>query len=141
MQKKKIIKCRKISRGKATGEVILTQDPLSFLGGVNPEKGTIIDSGHELYGKNISGKILVIPAGKGSTVGSYVIFQMAKNKTAPLAIISLKAEPIIATGAIMAGIPMVDQPDADILNILNEGDFVEVDADSGIIKLLKLQND
>lgn len=141
MQKQEIIKCRKISRGKATGEVILAQDPLSFLGGVNPEKGTIIDSGHDLYGKNISGKILIIPAGKGSTVGSYVIFQMTKNKTAPLAIISLKAEPIIATGAIMAGIPMVDQPDADILNILKEGDFVEVDADSGIIKLLKLQND
>ncbi len=133
---KKTIKCRKISRGKATGEVIVTQDPLSFLGGVNPEKGTIIDPGHGLYGKNISGKILVLPAGKGSTVGSYVIFQMAKNKTAPLAIISLNAEPIIATGAIMAGIPMVDQPNVNILDILREGDIVEVDADSGIIILL-----
>lgn len=132
-----MIKCRKISKGHAEGEVIVTKDPLSFLGGVDPENGTIIDSSHELYGKSISGKILVIPAGKGSTVGSYVIFQMAKNKTAPLAIISLKAEPIIATGAIMAGIPMVDQPNADILNLLKTGDFMEVDADSGIIKLLK----
>ncbi len=132
----KIIKCRKISKGHARGEVIVTKDPLSFLGGVNPEKGTIIESGHELYGKNISGKILVIPAGKGSTVGSYVIFQMAKNNTAPLAIISIKAEPIIATGAIMAGIPMVDQPDVNILYLLKEGDLVEVDADSEVIKIL-----
>lgn len=131
-----IIKCRKISKGHAKGEVIVTKDSLSFLGGVDPKTGVIIDSSHELYGKKISGKIFVIPSGKGSTVGSYVIFQMAKNKTAPNAIISLKAEPIIATGAIMAGIPMVDQPDADILNILKEGDIVEVDADSGIIKLV-----
>jgi predicted aconitase with swiveling domain len=107
--------------------------------GKDPEEGTIIDPEHELYEKKISGKILVLPAGKGSTVGSYVIFQMAKNKTAPLAIISLKAEPIIATGAIMAGIPMVDQPDADILNLLKDGDIVKVDADSGVIKLLNGQ--
>jgi len=132
----KTIKCRKISKGHVKGEVIITKDPLSFLGGVDPKTGTIIDQGHELYGKNISGKILVIPSGKGSTVGSYVIFQMAKNKTAPSAIISLKAEPIIATGAIMAEIPMVDQVDADILNILKEGDIVEVDADSEIIKIV-----
>jgi uncharacterized protein len=132
---KQVIKCRKISKGHAKGEVIVTKDSLSFLGGVDPKTGVIIDSLHELYGKKISGKILVIPSGKGSTVGSYVLFQMAKNKTAPSAIISLKAEPIIATGAIMAEIPMVDQPDVDILNILKEGDIVEVDADSGIIKI------
>ena len=132
---KQIINCRKISKGHAQGEVIVTKDSISFLGGVDPKTGVIIDSQHELYGKKISGKILVIPSGKGSTVGSYVIFQMAKNKTAPSAIISLKAEPIIATGAIMAEIPMVAQPDADILNILKEGDIVEVDAESGIIKI------
>ncbi len=131
-----IIKCRKISKGHAKGEVIVTKDSLSFLGGVDPKTGVIIDSQHQLYDKKISGKILVIPSGKGSTVGSYVIFQMAKNKTAPIAIISLKAEPIIATGAIMAGIPMVDQPDIDILNILKEGDIVEVDADLGVIKIV-----
>src|SRR5665648_374302 len=111
----KTIKCRKISKGHAKGEVIVTKDSLSFLGGVDPKTGIVIDPGHELQGKNISGKILVIPSGKGSTVGSYVIFQMIKNKTAPKAIISIKAEPIIATGAIMAGIPMVHMPEADIL--------------------------
>ncbi|MCC7551263.1 MAG: DUF126 domain-containing protein [Methanobacterium sp.] len=128
------IQCRKISRGQATGEVIISHDPLSFLGGVDPQTGNVIDREHELYQKNISGKILVIPSGKGSTVGSYVIFQMAKNKTAPLAIIAMEAEPIIATGTIMASIPMVDQPEEDVLEILKEGDLVAVDADSGVIQ-------
>ncbi|NYB52927.1 MAG: DUF126 domain-containing protein [Methanobacteriaceae archaeon] len=132
-----MVKCRKISRGTAEGEVIISHDPLSFLGGVDPQTGNVIDREHELYQQNISGKILVMPSGKGSTVGSYVIFQMAKNKTAPLAIIALEAEPIIATGAIMASIPMVDQPEEDIFKILKEKDIVEVDADSGIIKIKK----
>lgn len=117
--------------------MIISHDPLSFLGGVDPQTGNVIDREHELYQQNISGKILVMPSGKGSTVGSYVIFQMAKNKTAPLAIIALEAEPIIATGAIMASIPMVDQPEEDIFKILKEKDIVEVDADSGIIKIKK----
>ena len=136
----KIIKCRKISKGYAEGEVILTKDPISFLGGVNPEKGVVIDSKHELYKKNISGKVLFIPSGKGSTVGSYVLFQMAKNKTAPLAIVALEAEPIIATGAIMAGIPMVDQPEEEVFDVLHNGDKVAVDADSGFIRILKQIN-
>ena len=132
----KTIKCRKISKGHAKGEVLITKDPLSFLGGVDPHTGVVIDQGHELYGKKISNKILVIPSGKGSTVGSYVIFQMAKSKTAPKAIISINAEPIIATGAIMAGIPMVHHPEVPILDILKNGDIVEVDADNEVIKIL-----
>jgi len=132
----KTIKCRKISKGCAKGEVLITKDPISFLGGVDPHTGVVIEKGHDLYGEKISDKILVIPSGKGSTVGSYVIFQMAKNKTAPQAIISIKAEPIIATGAIIAGIPMVHQPEINVLNILKNGDIVEVNADEETIKQL-----
>ena len=132
----KIIKCRKISRGHVKGPVILTREPLSFLGGVDPETGMVIDSNHELYGKIIKDKILVMPHGKGSTVGSYVIYQMFKNKTAPLALIALEAEPIIATGAIMAGIPMVDHPQGPLFDFLKNDDLVELDAEAGIIKII-----
>ena len=86
-------------------------------------------------GKKISDQILIIPSGKGSTVGSYIIYQMYKNNTAPLALIAIEAEPIIATGAIMAGIPMVDQPQAPLYDILEEGDMVDLDADNGLLKI------
>lgn len=131
----KIIKCRKISKGISSGEVIITRDSLSFLGGVNPDNGEIIDSKHELFGKNIKNKVLVIPSGKGSTVGSYVLYQMAKNLTAPSAVVALEAEPIIATGAIMAGIPMVDHPEIDIFDLLHDGQIIEVNADEGFLKI------
>ena len=95
-----MIDCRNIAKGKEKGELIVSSEPISFLGGVDPETGIIIDPNHELKGKCIKDKVLFIPGGKGSTVGSYVIFQMKKNNTAPKAIICLNAEPIIATGAI-----------------------------------------
>ena len=73
---------------------------------------------------------------KGQAQGE-VIYQMHKNNTAPLAIIALEAEPIIATGAIMAAIPMVDQPNDDIFNLMKDGDLVNLNADECKIKILE----
>ena len=129
-----MIKCKNIAKGKAQGELIVSSEPVSFLGGVDPETGEVIDPNHELKGEIIKDKILFIPGGKGSTVGSYVIFQMKKNNTAPKAIICIKAEPIIVTGAIMSNIPMVDSPEDT--EPLTTGTMVEVDGDEGIIKVL-----
>ncbi|MDR1721694.1 MAG: DUF126 domain-containing protein [Methanobrevibacter sp.] len=126
-----MIKARSISKGVAKGELIVSSQPISFLGGVNPENGEVTDINHELLGKSIKDKILFIPGGKGSTVGSYVIFQMKKNNTSPKAIICLKAEPIIATGAIMSDIPMIDMPES--VDILKDGMFIEVNGDKGEI--------
>ena len=127
------IKCRIISKGKDSGNALVTKDPISFLGGVDPKTGIVIDKKHELYNECITDKILVIPSGKGSTVGSYVIYQMAKNNTAPRAIICQKAEPIISIGAIISKIPMVDNPDVDIINTINTNDEITVDADNSTI--------
>lgn len=129
-----MIKCKNIAKGKAQGELIVSSEPISFLGGVDPETGEVIDPNHELKGEIIKDKILFIPGGKGSTVGSYVIFQMKKNNTAPKAIICIKAEPIIVTGAIMSNIPMVDSPED--IEPLTTGTMVEVDGDEGIINIL-----
>lgn len=129
-----MIECRSIAKGKGKGELIVSSQPISFLGGVNPENGQVIDPNHELLGQSIKDKVLFIPGGKGSTVGSYVIFQMMKNGTAPKAIICLNAEPIIATGAIMSDIPMVDSPSNT--EDLTNGTLVEVDGDNGTIELL-----
>ncbi|WP_294006531.1 DUF126 domain-containing protein [uncultured Methanobrevibacter sp.] len=129
-----MISCRNIAKGKGKGELIVSSEPISFLGGVDPETGIIIDPTHELKGECIKDKVLFIPGGKGSTVGSYVIFQMMKNDTAPNAIICLNAEPIIATGAIMSDIPMVDSPAQT--KDLTTGILVEVDGDNGTIEIL-----
>lgn len=129
-----VINARNIGKGIGRGELIVSTEPISFLGGVDPQTGEIIDPNHELKGEIIKDKILFIPGGKGSTVGSYVIFQMKKNNTAPNAIICLEAEPIIATGAIMSDIPMVDSPE-EVSELVN-GVIVEVNGNEGTIEIL-----
>lgn len=129
-----MIKCRSISKGNVEGELLVSEQTISFLGGVNPETGEIIDPNHDLKGQSVKDKILFIPGGKGSTVGSYVIYQMKKNNTAPKAIICLKAEPIIATGAIMSNIPMVDS--LSDTKDLKTGIKVKVDCEDETIDIL-----
>ena len=72
------IKVRKISPGYAEGELLIANSPISFLGDVDPKTGKIINERNELYGETIVGKIFAFPCGVGSTVGSYVIYQMKK---------------------------------------------------------------
>jgi predicted aconitase with swiveling domain len=124
---------RGISRGKGTGELLVSPAPISFLSGVDPATGVIVERGHPLEGESITGKVLAFSHGKGSTVGSYVLYALARNGKAPAAIINRKADAIIAVGAIMGKIPMVDEPDIDIMRLRN-GTCVSVDGDSGEIE-------
>ena len=130
-----VIKAHKVAKGKARGEALVSNSPISFLGGVNTETGVITDRGHALEGSSVAGKVLIFPVGKGSTSGSYLLYELTVNKRAPVAIINLRADPVVAIGAIIANIPMVDRLEKNPLEVIETGDLVEVDADQGIVKV------
>ncbi len=128
-----ILNGRKISKGTAEGEVLKSTSPISFLGGVDPKTGVVMDKNSNAFGKSIKDKIFVFPMGKGSTVGSYVIYQLKKNGAAPLAIINKEAETIVSVGAIISDIPMVDKVEIDSIE---EGKKIRVNGDKGIVEIL-----
>ena len=117
------LKGRIIFKGDVEGEALVTGQPISFYGGVDPNSGEVIEKGHELEGKSVSGKILVFPNGKGSTVGSYTLYRMKKNNTAPLGMINGDCETIVAVGAIISEIPCVDKID---ISKFKTGDCVKI---------------
>jgi predicted aconitase with swiveling domain len=121
---------RCVNPGRAEGDALVSRGPLSFYGGVDPKTGVVIEKGHELEGKCVKGKVLVFPHGKGSTVGSYVIYALKSNGVAPAAIVNEETETIVATGVILADIPCVDRVDVELIRT---GDWVVVDANRGIV--------
>ena len=143
MANKKILKGRGITHGKAKGEVIVSKSAFGFYGAVDPDTGIVADKRHELFGKNIAGKILVFPEGRGSTAGAIAILELARLGTVPAAMINRVTEPILAAGAILAEkfynriIPVVDNLDSDPLSELSDGDRVTVDADKGEVTIHK----
>jgi predicted aconitase with swiveling domain len=130
-----LIRGRGISRGTGNGRLLVSPAPISFLSGVDPETGIIVERGHPLKGSSIAGRVLAFPYGKGSTVGSYVLYALSKNGHAPAAIINTEAEAIIATGAIIGGIPMIDRLIIPITRLI-ENTMVIVDGDRGEIEYI-----
>lgn len=126
MHDSQIFAARVIKSGTAEGEALVSCEPIGFLGGVDGATGLVTERGHSLEGECVAGKVLVFPTGKGSTVGSYVLYQLAANGVAPAAIINIESEPIVAVGAIISDIPMVDQVP---IERIRSGDRVRVDGD------------
>jgi hypothetical protein len=128
------MKGRMISPGKAEGIALVSKEPIGFYGGVDIKTGRVIEKGHSIEGRSVKDKILVFPCGKGSTVGSYVIYGLKKNGVAPAGIINEETETIVATGVILADIPCIDK--IDIKNI-PDGAHIVMDATNGIIEILR----
>ena len=128
------MKGRTISPGKAEGEVLVSREPIGFYGGVDIKTGKVIEKGHPLEGRSVKDRILVFPCGKGSTVGSYVIYGLKKNGVAPAGIVNEETETIVATGVILAGIPCVDKID---ISRIPDGARVVLDATNGSVEIKK----
>lgn len=131
------IPARRISGGKARGEVLLSRRPISFLGGVDRDTGRIVDGTSDVAGEELAGRIFAFPHGKGSTVGSYIIYGLVKLGKGPRAIINSRTETIVATGAIMSDLPLVDGVDLDLLR---SSESVTVDGDGSSIDLHAVQS-
>ncbi|MCE7741811.1 MAG: DUF126 domain-containing protein [Candidatus Heimdallarchaeota archaeon] len=133
----KEIGIRSIVDGKVKSTAVVSPISISFLEGVDPETGIIMDQENPLFGTSIADKVFVFPEGKGSTVGSYVIYGLQVNGVAPTAFVVNNAEPIIVAGAILANITLVDQPSEDIFSFIKTGDSIIIDTSKSIIKIGK----
>lgn len=124
----KELKCRSLAEGIGEGEIIISQDAVCFYL-VEPETGVVVEKNHSLLGKNIAGKVLVMPSGKGSSVvQADGLYKLAKHHNAPKAMIIEYPDPVLVSGAIVMEIPLVDSVDQEFYEKVKDGDFVKVDA-------------
>lgn len=131
------MKGRPISSGKGEGKAVVLSEAFSFLGGVDSKTGELtVATG--IAGTSIKGKVFIFPKGRGSTVGSYTLLDMKKHGNQPSAIINERAETIVATGAVMANVPMVDSLD---ISLFREGDDVQVDGNNGVVSIAGVKED
>ena len=130
-----------VTSGVSRGELLVTDQAISFWGGVDPASGRIIDPRHDLFGQSIAGRVLAFPFGKGSSTTSLIILELVRCGVAPEAIINVHTEPILATGPIVSkgfygkSIPMVTLSKADFEKLETAHEVV-VDADRGTVEIL-----
>lgn len=96
-----LLKCKCLVAGKREGRLLATAQPISFWGGVDPEKGIINDPRHELFKESIAGKVLAFPYGKGSAAAPMVILELVKGKKAPAALVQIEVDPLLVSGPVI----------------------------------------
>ena len=122
---------RIIFEGTASGRVLKSDEPLGFFGHLEPETGVYKEQGHPLDGVSIKDRVLVFPKGKGSTVGSYILYGLKKAGNAPAAMVMTECDTIVAVGALIGEIPTVDGVD---LSAFENGQVVRVESGELVIE-------
>ena len=118
-----------IVRGKVTGKVIKSNQPINFLGSIDKKTGAITDQKHDLFGKKIAGSVLVFPNGIGSSVGAYTIYSLKSNNVAPAAMVCQKVDLTVASGCALANIPMIVVSNEEFDSI-QDGNQITIDTKS-----------
>jgi len=128
---KLILRGRTVVPGVAAGTALVSREPISGWGGIDPLRGTVIERRHCLYGVCFTGKVLVFPSAKGSS-GWAGFFQATRlNGTAPLAMVITRISAKSALGAVVTRVPTLTDLDDDPVELIRTGDYVRVDADLG----------
>jgi len=135
--RKIILRGKPVIEGIVEGEAIVTKQRLNFLHDINKETGEIILEGHELYGKSVKDKILVLPSGVGTVGLSTILYTLVKNGVGPKGLISQELETSLTFGAILANVPMVAQLDKNPVEVIETGDLVKIDGARGIVEIIK----
>jgi predicted aconitase with swiveling domain len=133
----RVLKARVLVGGEAEGAAAVSKEPLSLWGGLSPETGQIIDRRHELAGQTVTGRVLVMPSGRGSSTASATLMESIKAGVAPAAIITMRIDPILALGAIVSdelygrSIPILVLDEGDFESIMQD-EHVKIESDGSI---------
>ena len=109
--------------GEAEGEILVIDPPLSFWGGIDPQNGTLSDPRHPQFGQSLTGRIVVMARGIGSSSGSSILLELLSIGEGPLGILMGEPDAILSLGAVVARemgygtIPVWKIDSADIPNL------------------------
>lgn len=93
---------RVLLSGAARGRALVLDEPLSMWGGLDPSSGTIIDRRHPQAGASVTGTVLVMPAGRGSSSAASVMAEAIRLGTAPVGLVLAEPDDILLVGALAA---------------------------------------
>jgi predicted aconitase with swiveling domain len=132
---KLVLKASRAFGPELEGEALVSRDSIHFILDVARETGLVVGVKHDLYGKNITDKILVLPTAKGGVLSAMAIAELMKNGCCPKALVYIRTNPIMVHGAIMINIPIMDSFDQNPVETIRSGDWVRVKPAEGIVEV------
>jgi hypothetical protein len=133
----RLLRGRRVVGGVVEGEALVSHETISGWGGIDPNAGVIIERRHELCGVCFTGKILVFPGAKGSSGWSGMFQTTRLVGTAPIGMVVATISTKAALGAVVTRVPAVTDLDTDPCAVIATGDWLRLDADAGVVEVLK----
>ncbi len=128
-----IIRGRGIVEGESCGEVLYIDQYISFLGDTDPNRGELrlqTKDDRKIYLKD---KVLVFKGSRGSSVGSFIIYGLAKNGVGPKAMIVEEIDPVLIAGCVLGNIILIQVDSIKVFEKLNGRKIkLKVDSHSGM---------
>lgn len=134
--------------GGGAGPALITRMPINFTAAFTKPRNliprwraVICDRHHDLFGKRVTGAVLVYPACIGSTFTGMVLMQLMREGKGPAAMIVQHADSLLVSGAVLAevwfdaGVPVVEYRSEDLFAQIATGQRVAVDGATGEIRV------
>ena len=132
-----VLKCHVGIGPTVEGEALVAVDNFSARYDLDRLAGTFSRSQHKLHGQSYVGKILVLVTAKGGVASAWMLNEMCARRMGPMAIIFDRANTILAQGAALADLTMVDRFEAgDPTGIIRTGDRVRIEPAEGRVTIL-----
>ena len=138
MKEKIVLKGRCAVGGKVEGEALVCPESIQGWAGLDDKTGVIIEKGHSQEGRNIDGKILILPCSKGSNGWSCHFHSAKRAGSCPAGMLVSKMDSRVGVTAVVLDVPtVVDFISDDPCEVIHTGDLVRIDADNGLVEVEK----
>jgi len=132
------IAARGIVIGKASGPALVSAEAISFLGDVDIRSGRVVGDLPSVRNASLRGTVLIMPYTRGSAGAWRFLYQLFKHDNHPVAIVTNAVpDPSVVQGAILAGIPIVCEPQSPVEAQIANGQRVEIEVEGtrGIVRI------
>jgi predicted aconitase with swiveling domain len=119
------------------GVAIVAPDNFSARYDLDRKKGIFSRPSHALAGQSYDGRILVLDTAKGGVATAWMLHEMKSRGVVPLALVFNRVNPILAQGAALGNVTMVDRFDGDVTQMICTGDRLRIDPAAGVVEILE----
>jgi len=137
MSSKIILKASRKFGPDLEGEALVSREPIHFTMDIVPETGVVMGAKHDLYGKNITDKILVMPSAKGGVQSAMSIMELVNNRCGPKALLYNRTNPIMVQGAVLMNVPIMDFFDRNPVEVIRCGDWLRLKPAQGTVEVVR----
>jgi hypothetical protein len=129
------LKCHKGIGPAVTGTALVAKDNFSARYDLDRKAGIFSRPTHTLAGQSYNGVILVLDTAKGGVATAWMLHEMAARHIVPLALLFNRVNPILAQGAALGDVTMLDRFEGDVTDLIRTGDTLRVDPTAGLVEI------